>query len=55
MKFELFLVETKNIWSCKKFRIRPHILGVENPKERSNCGLKIKFFSLFFPKILSDM
>ena len=32
---------TKNFW------IRPYILGGEDPKERSNLGLKIEFFHFF--------
>ena len=38
----------------KNFRIRPYILGGEDPKERSNFDMKINFF-IFFPKIWSDM
>ena len=31
----------------KIFLMRPYILGRENPKERSNFGLKIEFFISF--------
>ena len=34
----------KNVW------IRPYVLGGEDPKERSNFGLKIEFFHFFFLK-----
>ena len=34
----------KVFWMC------PYILGVEDPKERSNFGLKIEFFHFFFLK-----
>ena len=38
----------------KNFWIRAHILGGEDPEERSNFGRKIEVFQ-FFPKIWSDM
>ena len=31
----------------KNVCIRPHILGGEDPEERSNFGLKIQFFHFF--------
>ena len=31
----------------KNFLVRPYILGREDPKERSNFGLKIEFLHIF--------
>ena len=48
-------LQPKTFRHLEKFLIPPCILGEEDPKDRSNFGLKIDFVFHFFPKIWSGM